>query len=199
MFSVNWRLFPTFGRGDLSNLVLPTLALTIYPLDYTRSPDAIASMLEVLNETYIQTARAKGLVAETRDRRSCAAQRAYPGRDHSRLADSLASSAVPPSSKPYSPGLASAGWPCSLSAAATIRLFRASCCCQPSPFRPSTWPSTRSTSCSIRASASDSLSTTMASELDVSRRPDRNLKADAGNRLRVAVRDLVAAQQQLQP
>ena len=61
-FSVNLRLFPTFGRGDLSNLVLPTIALTIYPLTIlirlTRS-----SMLEVLNETYIQTAYAKGLSA----------------------------------------------------------------------------------------------------------------------------------------
>ena len=60
MFSVNWRLFPTFGRGDLSNLVLPTITLTVYPLTIlvrlTRS-----SMLEVLGETYIQTARAKGL------------------------------------------------------------------------------------------------------------------------------------------
>jgi len=60
VFSVNWRLFPTFGRGDLSNLALPTIALTVYPLTIlvrlTRS-----SMLEVLNETYIQTARAKGL------------------------------------------------------------------------------------------------------------------------------------------
>ena len=60
IFSVNWGLFPTFGRGDLSNLVLPTIALTVYPLTIlvrlTR-----ASMLEVLNETYIQTARAKGL------------------------------------------------------------------------------------------------------------------------------------------
>ena len=60
MFSVNWRLFPTFGRGDFANLVLPTIALTVYPLTIlvrlTRS-----SMLEVLNETYIQTAKAKGL------------------------------------------------------------------------------------------------------------------------------------------
>ena len=60
MFSVNWRLFPTFGRGGLANLVLPTIALTVYPLTIlvrlTRS-----SMLEVLNETYIQTAKAKGL------------------------------------------------------------------------------------------------------------------------------------------
>ena len=59
-FSVNWRLFPTFGRGDLSHLVLPTIALTVYPLTILvrlmRS-----SMLEVLNETYMQTARAKGL------------------------------------------------------------------------------------------------------------------------------------------
>lgn len=63
IFSVNWRLFPAFGRGDLSNLLLPTIALTVYPLTIlvrlTRS-----SMLEVLNETYIQTAKAKGLSQE---------------------------------------------------------------------------------------------------------------------------------------
>ena len=60
MFSVNWRLFPTFGRGDLAHLILPTITLSMYPLTIlvrlTRS-----SMLEVLNETYIQTANAKGL------------------------------------------------------------------------------------------------------------------------------------------
>ena len=60
MFSVNWRLFPTFGRVGLANLALPTIALTVYPMTIlvrlTRS-----SMLEVLNETYIQTAKAKGL------------------------------------------------------------------------------------------------------------------------------------------
>ena len=60
VFGVNWRLFPVFGRGDLANLVLPTIALTVYPMTIlvrlTRS-----SMLEVLNETYIQTANAKGL------------------------------------------------------------------------------------------------------------------------------------------
>ena len=60
VFSVNLRMFPTFGRGDLANLVLPTISLTVYPLTIlvrlTRS-----SMLEVLSETYIQTAHAKGL------------------------------------------------------------------------------------------------------------------------------------------
>ncbi len=59
-FSVNLKLFPAFGRDSLANLVLPTVALTIYPLTIlvrlTRS-----SMLEILNETYIQTAYAKGL------------------------------------------------------------------------------------------------------------------------------------------
>ena len=60
MFSVKWRVFPAFGRDGLANLVLPTIALTVYPMTIlirlTRS-----SMLEVLNETYIQTAKAKGL------------------------------------------------------------------------------------------------------------------------------------------
>lgn len=60
LFSVQLRWFPAFGRDDAANLVLPTIALTVYPLSLlvrlTRS-----SMLEVLNETYIRTAYAKGL------------------------------------------------------------------------------------------------------------------------------------------
>ena len=60
IFSVNFHWFPAFGRDNLTNLVLPTIALTIYPLTIlirlTRS-----SMLEVLNEVYIRTAYAKGL------------------------------------------------------------------------------------------------------------------------------------------
>ena len=65
MFSVNWRLFPTFGRGDLSNLVLPTIALTVYPLTIlvrlTRS-----SMLELLNETYIHDGRGPRVCRQSR-------------------------------------------------------------------------------------------------------------------------------------
>lgn len=61
-FGVRLGLTPTFGRGTLAHLILPTITLAVYPLAFlirlTRS-----SMLEVLHETYISTARAKGLRA----------------------------------------------------------------------------------------------------------------------------------------
>ncbi len=60
IFGVQLGLTPTFGRDTFAHLILPTITLTIYPLAFlirlTRS-----SMLEVLQETYINTARAKGL------------------------------------------------------------------------------------------------------------------------------------------
>ena len=56
-------------RSALSHLILPTIVLGTVPLAViarmTRS-----AMLEVLGEDYIRTARAKGLVAVPRDRRS---------------------------------------------------------------------------------------------------------------------------------
>lgn len=59
-FGVYLGWTPTFGRDSLAHFILPTITLTIYPLAFiirlTRS-----SYLEVMNENYIQTARAKGL------------------------------------------------------------------------------------------------------------------------------------------
>jgi peptide/nickel transport system permease protein len=60
VFAVDFGLFPTSGREGLSSLVLPavTLGLTLAG----RNARLIrSSMLEVLNEDYIKTARAKGL------------------------------------------------------------------------------------------------------------------------------------------
>jgi ABC-type dipeptide/oligopeptide/nickel transport system permease component len=60
LFSVKLGWLPSFGKGGLSHLVLPALALgtggAAVIARVTRS-----SMLEVLNEDYIRTARAKGL------------------------------------------------------------------------------------------------------------------------------------------
>lgn len=54
--------FPTGGRGGISHLVLPTITLsTVFTatiVRFTRS-----SMLDVLNQDYVRTARAKGLSA----------------------------------------------------------------------------------------------------------------------------------------
>jgi ABC-type dipeptide/oligopeptide/nickel transport system permease component len=60
LFSVKLGWLPSFGKGGLAHLVLPSLALgaggAAIIARVTRS-----SMLEVLNEDYIRTARAKGL------------------------------------------------------------------------------------------------------------------------------------------
>ncbi len=60
LFGVQLRWLPTFGRDTPLHFILPTLVLTLYPLAFiirlTRS-----ALLEVLTETYITTARAKGL------------------------------------------------------------------------------------------------------------------------------------------
>ena len=59
-------------KSAVSHLILPAIVLGTIPLAVvarmTRS-----SMLEVLREDYIRTARAKGLVAGPRDRRACVA------------------------------------------------------------------------------------------------------------------------------
>lgn len=60
IFSVQLGWVPSFGRDTSQHLILPIVTLTIYPLAFlirlTRS-----SMLDVLHQTYISTARAKGL------------------------------------------------------------------------------------------------------------------------------------------
>ena len=62
LFAVQWHWLPVMGRNDWRNLVLPALALgfgaSASLLRLTRS-----SMLDVLSEDYIRTARAKGLSA----------------------------------------------------------------------------------------------------------------------------------------
>lgn len=60
VFSVILRWLPAGGTGGLANLVLPTVTLAAFVIAFvarmTRS-----SMLEVLNQDYITTARSKGL------------------------------------------------------------------------------------------------------------------------------------------
>jgi len=59
-FGVIWSIFPTSGPGDWKHYVLPCVSLSTYMLALitrlTRS-----GMLEILNEDYVRTARAKGL------------------------------------------------------------------------------------------------------------------------------------------
>jgi len=53
------ELFPISGRGDLSNLVLPALTLGLI-LTASSSRLTRSSMLDVLRDDYVRTARAKG-------------------------------------------------------------------------------------------------------------------------------------------
>ncbi|GMR11215.1 MAG: ABC transporter permease [Anaerolineae bacterium] len=60
IFAVQLKLLPTSGRGGLRHLILPSISLAVYSMArlarVTRS-----SMLDVLGEDYIRTARGKGL------------------------------------------------------------------------------------------------------------------------------------------
>ena len=60
LFAVQWRWFPPGGAGTWKHMVLPAITLGAYPMAriarLTRS-----SLLEVINQEYIVTARAKGL------------------------------------------------------------------------------------------------------------------------------------------
>ncbi|MGH7277716.1 MAG: nickel ABC transporter permease [Candidatus Rokuibacteriota bacterium] len=60
LFSVQWNLLPSSGRGGWEHLILPAVTLGLFTTAriarLTRS-----GMLEVLNQDYIRTARAKGV------------------------------------------------------------------------------------------------------------------------------------------
>ncbi|HEV2284021.1 MAG TPA: ABC transporter permease [bacterium] len=60
LFAVDWRLLPSFGAGDWRHLVMPVATLSLFSL--ARVTRLVrSSMLEVLGQDYIRTARAKGL------------------------------------------------------------------------------------------------------------------------------------------
>ena len=60
VFSVNLRWFPPIGQGGLDRLVLPALALGFLSAG-SLARMVRSSMLEVLSQDYLTTARAKGL------------------------------------------------------------------------------------------------------------------------------------------
>ena len=64
LFSVKLQWFPPMGQGGLDRLVLPALALGLLS-SATLARLVRSSMLEVMNEDYIRTARAKGLRERT--------------------------------------------------------------------------------------------------------------------------------------
>ena len=61
LFSVQFNLLPSFGKGGVSYLILPSLTLGV-PAAAVLARVTRSSMIEVLSEDYIRTARAKGLV-----------------------------------------------------------------------------------------------------------------------------------------
>lgn len=60
VFGVEFRMFPTGGYGGLDHLVLPSLTLA-GSIGASTARLARSSMLEVLGQDYMRTARAKGL------------------------------------------------------------------------------------------------------------------------------------------
>jgi peptide/nickel transport system permease protein len=60
VFSVQLQLLPSFGTGGLEYLILPAVALALGEAGFVTRL-ARSSLLEVLGEDYITTARAKGL------------------------------------------------------------------------------------------------------------------------------------------
>ena len=60
IFSVTLQWFPSSGRGEIQNLVLPAVTLGMFTMARTARMMR-SSMLEVLGQEYMKTARAKGL------------------------------------------------------------------------------------------------------------------------------------------
>lgn len=60
VFSVRYRLLPSFGSGSVRHLVLPAATLALYSMARI-SRLARSTMLDVLDTDYVRTARAKGL------------------------------------------------------------------------------------------------------------------------------------------
>ncbi len=64
ILSVNMRWLPPIGQGSLDRLIMPALALSFVSAG-TLARIVRSSMLEVLNQDYVVTARAKGLTERT--------------------------------------------------------------------------------------------------------------------------------------
>jgi peptide/nickel transport system permease protein len=60
LFSVQWTVLPSSGRGGIDNLLMPAVTLGA-PLMALVTRLVRSGMLDILGEDYIRTARAKGL------------------------------------------------------------------------------------------------------------------------------------------
>ena len=154
-FSVHYHWFPAAGGQGLKPLVLPAITLGISAAAViarlTRS-----SMLEVMRQDYIGTARAKGLRERAVVYRHGLQERADPGRHRRRSAVRRPALAAPSSSKPSSPARGSGGWRSTPSSTRTIPSSRAPSSSPPPPTSSTTSSSISSTPCSIRGCAMDS-------------------------------------------
>ena len=60
MFALNLHWLPVTGAGSWQNLIMPTIALSLHSIA-VKARLTRASMLEVMGQDYVRTARAKGL------------------------------------------------------------------------------------------------------------------------------------------
>lgn len=62
LFGSVWKIFPTVGLSSWQSYILPCFSLAFYPMCYIGRLSR-SSMLDVINQEYIRTARAKGVPA----------------------------------------------------------------------------------------------------------------------------------------
>ena len=119
-FAVNLRWVPVYGGEGWLTLVLPAVTLGVWAMARTARITR-SSMLEVLNQDFLRTARAKGIGEWSVDPAARAPQRRDPDRDRHR-----ARAREPPGRRgDHRGGLrlsrASAGWPWRRSSTRTCR------------------------------------------------------------------------------
>ena len=106
VFAVWLRWLPVAGAGTTQHLILPAVTLGTFSAAYVARL-ARSSMLEVLGQDYVRTARAKGLPGAHGDRAPRPAERADPARHGRRAPGRQRCSAAPSSPRRSSPGRAS--------------------------------------------------------------------------------------------
>ncbi len=128
IFAVQLNWLPTVGADTWRHYLLPSLtlgaAVAAIMARFTRS-----SFVDILQEDYVRTARAKGLAGERGGRQARPAQRAHTGGHHDGAAVRLSARRARSSSKWCSTGPAWAACSSTRSTCATIRSSRGWCCC----------------------------------------------------------------------
>ena len=109
---------------NLSQFILPAISISVFTLAIVMRM-VRATMLEVLGQDYVRTARAKGVEPEDVISQARAAERPDPGRHDRRLRDRRADRAAPRSSRSSSGCPASATRSCRRSSTATTRSIQA--------------------------------------------------------------------------